>query len=114
MNESGPKLDDPNQFRRLVGKLIFLTITRLDISYSVQILNQFTISPITEHIKAANHILRYLKMASGTVIMLAADSAAHLSAYCDSDYASCPIGRKSTTGYAVQLGHSLIPWQVKK
>jgi len=64
--------------------------------------------------KAANHVLRYLKMAPGTGIRLAVDSAAHLSAYCVSDYASCPMGRKTTTGYAVQLGHSLISWRVKK
>jgi len=46
--------------------------------------------------------------------MLAADSVVHLLTYCDLDYASYPMGRKLTTGYVVQLGHSLISWLVKK
>jgi len=70
MDDSDLKLDDPNQFRRLVGKLIYLTITRLDISYSVQILNQFVTSPTTEHMNTASHGLRYLKMLQALVLCL--------------------------------------------
>lgn len=47
-------------------------------------------------------------------ILLASQSAAELQAYCDSDWASCPITRKSTTGYCIFLGDSPISWKAKK
>ena len=48
-------------------------------------------SPNTEYMKVAYHVLRYLKLAIGKGMMLTADSTAHLSLYCDSDWANCLI-----------------------
>jgi len=114
MDDSDHPLSDPTQYRWLVGKLIYLTITRPDISYVVQLLSQFMVSPIVEHMKTANHVLRYLKSSPGEGFFLAVDSSTHLTAYCDSNWASCLMGRCSTTGYAVILGQSLISWHTKK
>ncbi|GKE48242.1 cysteine-rich receptor-like protein kinase 8, partial [Tanacetum coccineum] len=44
----------------------------------------------------------------GQGILLAKDSTVQLKAYCDSDWASCPMTRISTTGYCILLGDSLI------
>jgi len=71
-------------------------------------------SPTEDHMKAALHVLKYLKTSPGQGILLASDSAAHLYAYCDSDWGGCPNSRKSTAGYAIQLGKSLISWRSKK
>jgi len=38
-------LRDPLGYQKLVGKLIYLTMTRPDISYAVQTLNQFMHKP---------------------------------------------------------------------
>ena len=58
---SGEVLFDPSSYRRLVGKLLYLSLTRPDISYSVQLLSQFLQQPRQPHYQEALHVLRYLK-----------------------------------------------------
>jgi len=43
--EDGDLLEDASQYRRLVGHLICLTITRVDLAYTVHILSQFMDKP---------------------------------------------------------------------
>ena len=47
----------------MVGKLNYLVVTRLDIAYSVNIVNQFITSPTVDHWTALQQVLRYLKVA---------------------------------------------------
>lgn len=54
-------LSDPKSYKRLVGRLLYLTLTRPDISYVVQHLSQFVSAPKDQHMLAATHVLRYLK-----------------------------------------------------
>ena len=114
LHTEGPLLDNPNQYRRLVGKLIYLTITRPDICYTVQVLSQFMQNPTHTHMQVALHVLRYLNHAPGQGILMARNSAASLTAYCDGDWAGCQLGRKSTSGYCILLGSSPISWKSKK
>ncbi|XP_071718669.1 uncharacterized mitochondrial protein AtMg00810-like [Rutidosis leptorrhynchoides] len=110
----GTPLPDPEVYRRLIGKLIYLTITRPDICYSVQLLSQFMQNPTSVHLQAVKHVLRYLLLAPSQGILLAKNSAVQLKAFCDSDWASCPMSRRSTTGYCILLGSSPISWKSKK
>ncbi|XP_070035124.1 uncharacterized protein [Nicotiana tomentosiformis] len=57
-SEEGTLLSNPGYYRKLVGKLNFLTNTRLDITYSVQHLSQFIQAPRETHLKDAIHVLR--------------------------------------------------------
>jgi Reverse transcriptase (RNA-dependent DNA polymerase) len=63
--EDGEPLENVNQFQRLVGKLIYLTVTRPDISFSVSQISRFMHFPKTPHLDAINRILRYLKGTPG-------------------------------------------------
>ena len=65
MPDKGDFVDDPNTYRKLVSKLIYLTITRPDISYVVSIVSQFMTSPRVPHMNAIIRILKYLKNALG-------------------------------------------------
>lgn len=107
-------MSDPEPYRRLVGRLIYLTFTRPELCYSVHILAQFMQTPRTRHWEAALRVVHYLKGRPGQGIMLRADSDVKLIAYCDSNWASCPITRRSLTGYFVLLGSSLVSWKTKK
>ncbi|KAK3012201.1 hypothetical protein RJ639_010896 [Escallonia herrerae] len=111
---SGELCDDPGQYRRLIGRLLYLTITSPDISYVVHILSQFMHKPRRPHYDAAIRVLRYLKNSPGQGILLSSNSSLSLRAYYDADWASCPTTRKSTTGYIVFLGSSPISWRSKK
>ena len=66
----GTPLSDISSYQRLVGKLIYLTITRPDISYSVSIASQFMHSPTIEHMNLVKRILRYLKGSVGHGILM--------------------------------------------
>jgi len=113
-SDSSPPLDDPVKFRRLIGKLLYLTITRPDICFPVQTLSQFLDKPTISHWKAGLKILRYLKGAPGQGILYRRDSPLTLSAFSDSDWADCPLTRRSVTGFFTLLGSSIISWRSKK
>uniref|UniRef100_A0A3Q7GWT0 Reverse transcriptase Ty1/copia-type domain-containing protein n=1 Tax=Solanum lycopersicum TaxID=4081 RepID=A0A3Q7GWT0_SOLLC len=55
---SDPVLSDIGDYQRLVGRLIYLTITRPDLSYAVQNLSQFMNAPKQSHMDAAIRVVR--------------------------------------------------------
>ncbi|XP_038698058.1 uncharacterized mitochondrial protein AtMg00810-like [Tripterygium wilfordii] len=113
LSEKGELLKDPEKYRRLVGRLIYLTITRLDITYSVHVLSRFIHEPRLSHMDAALRVVSYLKSTPGQGLLFH-NNKLELIAYCDSDWAGCPITRRSTTGYCVFLENSLISWGTKR
>lgn len=112
-DESSEPLPDSSLYRTSVGKLIYLTITRPDLSFAAQVLSQFSHNPTTIHMKALLRVMRYIKLCHGQGYF-PKDTTLSLSAYCDSDWAACPITRRSVTGYAIFLGSCLISWISKK
>ncbi|XP_061348672.1 uncharacterized mitochondrial protein AtMg00810-like [Gastrolobium bilobum] len=110
----GLPYNDPKRYRRIIGRLVYLTITRPELSYAVHSLSQFSHNPMQLHFDATIRVLRYIKKNPGQGLLLRSDSDLLVRAYCDSDWASCPLTRKSVTGYYITLGHSPISWKTKK
>lgn len=110
----GPIMPNPEDYRRLVGRLVYLASTRPDLSYAILVLSQFMQKPQEDHWQAALKVVRYLKGTLGQGILLRANSPLHLTGWCDSDYATCPLSRKSLTVCFVQFGDSPISWKTKK
>ncbi|GKC17148.1 retrovirus-related pol polyprotein from transposon RE1, partial [Tanacetum coccineum] len=107
-------LRGPSLYRTIVGKLIYLTITRPDLSFVAQLLSQFLKQPRTPHMKALLKVLRYIKLCPGQGLHFPTQNSLQLKAFCDSDWASCPVTRRLVTGYAIFLGPCLISWLSKK
>jgi len=59
-------------------------------------------------------ILRYVKGTAHLDIQLHAISSPTITAYSDADWAGCPDTRRSTSGFCVFLGSSLISWSSKR
>jgi hypothetical protein len=78
-------LKDPNVYRKLIRKLLYLTITRLDITFPVNHLSQFISKPYEEHLKVIIQVIRYLKNSPRQGITFPNDNDLNLYAYCDSN-----------------------------
>lgn len=107
-------LDKPEAYRRLIRRLIYLAVTRPDLAFSIHVLAQFLQTPQEDHRSTALCVVRYLKGTAGQCILLRSDSDLQLNGWCDSDWASCPITRRSVIGYFVQLDNSPIFWKTRK
>ncbi|KAG7528001.1 Reverse transcriptase RNA-dependent DNA polymerase [Arabidopsis thaliana x Arabidopsis arenosa] len=106
--------EDPTKYRRLVGKLIYLTITRPDICFAVNVVSQQMQAPTQHHWNMVNRILKYLKGAPGQGIWMGCNKNTEIVGYCDADYAGDKNDRRSTTGYCTFIGGNLVTWRSKK
>uniref|UniRef100_A0A3Q7GG86 Reverse transcriptase Ty1/copia-type domain-containing protein n=1 Tax=Solanum lycopersicum TaxID=4081 RepID=A0A3Q7GG86_SOLLC len=85
--------EDKEQYQRLVGKMLYLTMTRPDIAYSVQTLNT---------LEAAVRVMKYIKREPGLGILLSSRQSNKLSVYSDADWTSCPNTRRSVSGFLIK------------
>jgi histone deacetylase 1/2 len=110
-------LDDPFMYRSVVGALQYATITRPEISFSVNKACQFMSHPLETHWVAVKRILRYLKGTLDHGLLLSPalpPKPPSLKAFCDADWASDPDDRRSTSGAAIYFGPNLVSWWSKK
>lgn len=109
-----PLLEEPEAYRRLIGRLMYLTITRPDITFAINKLCQFTSAPRQSHLKAAHKVLHYLKGIIGLGLFYSTTNDLVLKAFTDADWGSCKDTRRSTSGFCMFLGDSMISWKSKK
>ena len=105
---------NPTYFRSLAGKLQYLTLTRPDIQFAVNLVCQKMHEPTVSDFHLLKRILRYLKGSIQMGLYLESDSDSQLRAYCDSDWAGCQDTRRSTGGFCTFLGSNLISWSAKR
>ena len=102
--DSLPK--DPSVYKRLIEKLLYLIVTRQDISCAIQTLSLFLIKPKKSHLDVALRVVTYMKGQAWVGILLSSTNYKLLQVYCDSDSATCPHSRRSITGFLFKLGDS--------
>ena len=90
----GEPLSIPERYKRLIGKLNYLTVTRLDISFPVSVVSQFMTSSCRSHRAAVVRILRYIKLAPGKGLLFEDQGHEHIIGYTDADWAGSPSDRR--------------------
>ena len=98
----------------MVGKLICLSHTRLNIAYVVGVMSRFIHLPLIQHMAVVMRILRYLKGISSTCIYFGKNDHLDILAYTDADWVGDRGGKKSTCRYFTLVGGNLITWRSKK
>lgn len=107
-------VEDATKYRSIVGALQYLTLTRPDISFSVNKVCQFLHAPTSVYWSAVKRILRYIQGTLKLGMKIIRSRSTMVSAFSDADWAGCPDDRRSTGGFAVFLGPNLISWCAKK
>lgn len=107
-------LENGTPYRELIGRLLYLCITRPDITYAVNRLSQFLSCLTDVHLQAAHQLLKYLTNNPGQGLFYSATTYICLNGFKDADWGTCLDTRRSTFGMCVFLGTSLISWKSKK
>ena len=102
------------RYQRLVGKLIDLSHTSLDISFPVSVVSQFMNKKNEEHLTTIYRIHRYLKMTQGKGLFFRKNTVRDIEIDTDANWAGSTIDRWSTFGYCTYVWGNLVTWQSKK
>jgi hypothetical protein len=70
--------------------------------------------PYECHLALIKRILRYVRGTTSFGLHLHASSSTSLTVYTDADWAGCPDTRRSTSGYCIFFGESLVSWSSKR
>lgn len=103
---NGVLLPKPSRYTRLTSRLIYLTITRPDIVYTINIMSQFMHEPRSSHMDVALRLLRYLKGSPGKGVLL--------SSSCNLYIHGCPTTYQFIAIYCTILGSNPISWKTNK
>jgi hypothetical protein len=108
------KVCDPTRFRRIIESLIYLTITRPDLSYPVGVISQYMVRPTKEHLQSVLRILRYVSGTKDWGLLYRACTTMQLADYTDADWADSAADRRSASGYAFSIRSAAVAWSSKK
>lgn len=112
--DCGTPVQNSSEYLSLAGALQYLTMTRPDLAYAVQQVCLHMHDPRDCHLQLLKRILRYVRGTTSLGLHIRASKSLDLTAYSDSDWAGCPDTRRSTSGYCIYLGDSLVSWSSKR
>ncbi|GJS87971.1 putative ribonuclease H-like domain-containing protein [Tanacetum coccineum] len=98
LNDTDGEDIDEHLYRSMIGSLMYLTSSRLDIMFAVCACARFQVNPKISHLYVVKRIFRYLKGQPKLGLWYPKNSPFDLVVYTDSDYARASLDRKSTIG----------------
>ncbi len=116
-NESGAgskEMVDQKIYQSALGCLMYIMLsTRPDLAYAISVLSQFSKDPSMFHWKAMMQVFRYLN-ATKEIGLTYNKKEKQVFSYCDADFASNLIDRRSFSGYFVSVSGAAITWSCRK
>ncbi|GKB75005.1 hypothetical protein Tco_0936417 [Tanacetum coccineum] len=104
---------DSTKYRGMIGSLLYLTTSRLDIMFSVCLCARFQEAPKTSHLEAVKRIFRYIKGTTHLGLWYPKLTGIETIVYADSDHAGDYVDRKSTSGTDIQKESQKRPNQAR-
>jgi len=101
-------VEDTTMYRCIVGSLIYMTITRPDLSYGVGVVNEFMQTPRKPHLDVVKCILRYIKHTLQCGMFYEAKSQLQVHGYTDANWADNVLDRRSTNGFMFSFGSGAV------
>ena len=111
---SDSQLVDAAAYSQLIDSLLYLTISRPDIAFAVNLMARFMQKPYVEHLNAVKQILRYVVGIKDLALKYSKVPSIFLSRFSDFDYGRDRDDRKSTSAYVFSIGLGVISWASKK
>nr|GEU91311.1 copia protein [Tanacetum cinerariifolium] len=105
---------DVTKYRSMIGALMYLTSSRLDIVHATCLCARYQAKPTEKHLKEVKRNFHYLRGTINTGLWYTKDSGFELTGFLDADYAGCKDTFKSTFGEVQFLGEKLVSWSSKK
>ncbi|GKD54112.1 hypothetical protein Tco_1287499 [Tanacetum coccineum] len=105
---------DDTKYRGMIGSLLYLTASRLNIMFSVCLCAHFQEVPKTSHLEAVKRIFRYIKGTTHLGLWCPKGTWVETIVYADSNHAGDYVDRKSTSGVCTLMGCCLTSWFSKK
>ena len=105
---------DTGRYQHLVGKLIYLSHSRLDIAFAVSVVSQYMHAPCEEHVKTVYRILNYLKGSLGKGLYFRKNETRSIEGFTDANWTGSIDDRRSTSGYCTFMWGNLVTWRSKK
>ena len=105
---------DVTLYRSMIGCLLYLTGSRPDIAFNVDICSRFQSNSKVSHLNAVKKIIKYVGGTCNYGLFYSKESNLSLAGFSDSDWAGNVDDRKGITGGCFYVGANLVAWMSKK
>ena len=99
---------DHSLYRSMIGSLLYLTASRPDISYSVEVCSRYQANPKDSHMTTLKRIIKYVKTTAEFGVWYSKDTSDVLAGYFDANWAGNADDKKSTLGGCFYVGNNLV------
>ena len=113
-NDPSGESVDVTLYRSMIGCLLYLTASRLDIAFSVGVCSKYQSNPKIPHLNAVKRIIKYVGGTCDYGLFYSKESNLSLAGFSDFDQVDNADDRKSTIGGCFYVGANLVAWISKK
>jgi hypothetical protein len=110
--DAGEVLEDATMYRKIVGSLIYMTITRPD--YTIGLESQFMQVLRKPHLDGVRHTLCYVSATTDYGLFYEASTELQVHGYIVTNWAGNISNKRSTSSFMFSFGSAVVTWSSKK